>query len=120
MDITHLDEEEALELLRDRIGTWVYLMMERYGKATREETLNGLTYDEYWEKELENRVKTALFYDKEIELSADYRPKSKVRPEDVYESIANIENITRDNILEVEQAKTLIKKRKNNDFQRRF
>lgn len=120
MDITHLDEEEALKLLRDKIATWVYLMIERYGKTTREETLNGLTYDEYWEKELENRVKTALFYDKEIELSADYRPKSKLRPEDVYESIANIENITRDNILEVEQAKTLIKKRKNNDFQRRF
>ena len=95
-------------------------MMERYGKADRDKVLNGLSSDEYWEKELEERIKTAAFYDLEIELLADYRPKTKVRAENVYKSIANIENITKDNVLEVEQAKTLVKKRKKIDFQRRF
>lgn len=120
MSITHLNEEDGLRLLRDKIATWIYLMMEKYGKTTREETLNGLTHDEYWESVLKGLIKTALFYDLEIELKADYRPRSKVRPEDVYENIANIENITRENVLEVEHAKTLVKKKKNIDFQRRF
>ena len=61
-----------------------------------------------------------LGYDEEIELSADYRPRNITRPEDVYESIANIENITPENIQHVNYARQLVKERKQNDFQRRF
>lgn len=121
ISIAHLSEEEALELIREKIGTWYYLMMEKYGKTTREELLEGHDNSiDAWEEHLKRRVSTADRYDEEIELSADYRPKNITRPEDVYESIANIENVTPENIQHVNYAKQLVKERKQNDFQRRF
>lgn len=121
INISGLTEEEGLELIRDKISTWYYLMMERYGQTTREELLEGYDNSKVaWEEHLKRRVSTADRYDEEIELSADYRPKKKVRAEDVYESIANIDNITPENVQHVLYARQLVKERKNNDFQRRF
>lgn len=34
--IDTLSEKEALDLIRDRLATWHYLMMEKYGKTSRE------------------------------------------------------------------------------------
>ena len=121
INISNLSEEEGLELIREKIATWYYLMMEKYGQSTREELLEG--YDnstEAWEEHLKRRISTADRYDTEIELSADYRPKNITRPEDVYENIANIENITPENAQHVLYARQLVKEKKNNDFQRRF
>lgn len=121
INISNLSEEEALELIREKIGTWYYLMMEKYGKKTREELLEGYnTSEEAWEEHLSRRVSTADRYDEEIELSADYRPKDIILPEEVYENIANIENITAENAHHVAYAHQLVKERKQNDFQRRF
>ena len=119
--VDNMTQDEALNLLRDRIGTWYYLMMEKYGKSTRKEVIGD--YDssvEAWEEHLKRRVRTADRYDEEIEFTADYRKKDIVRPETVFESIANIENITVDNVDHVLYAKQLVKTRKENDFQRRF
>lgn len=120
IDISNMEEKEALELLKEKMGTWFYLMMEKYGQSTRADVLDGFsTSQEAWEEHLKRRVATADRYDLEIELSADYRPKSKVRAEDVYAPIAEIEP-TAENISHVEYAKQLVKERKKNDFQRRF
>ena len=121
INISGLTEEEGLDLIKEKLSTWYYLMMEKYGQSTREELLEN--YDDStkaWEEHLKRRVSTADRYDEEIELSADYRPKKTVRPEDVYESIANIDNITPDNVHHVLYARQLVKTQKNNDFQRRF
>lgn len=120
IDISKMSEKEGIELLREKMGTWYYLMMEQYGQTTREELLEGYnSSQEAWEEHLKRRVKTADRYDLEIELSADYRPKNKVRAEDVFESIATLEP-TKENVQHVEQAKRLVKELKQNDFQRRF
>lgn len=143
MDITNMSEKEGLELLRDKIATWYWLMMEQYGKSSNYEEF-GLrevmeknnqfltieeqlqlahvrpkTYNEVWEQHLTERVQTAARYDKEIELSADYRPRQKVLPEDVFASIASLEK-TEQNKDAVEHARQLVKTRRENDFQRRF
>ena len=120
IDITKLSQEEGIELLREKMGTWYFLMMEKYGQTTREELLEGYNSSgEAWEEHLKRRVKTADRYDLEIELSAAYSPRSKVRAEDVFEPIANLEP-NKDNIQHVMHAKTLVKELKKNDFQRRF
>lgn len=113
-------EEDALTMLRDKMASWYYLMMEKYGQDTRAGVLKGYeTSKEAWEEHLKKRVATADRYDVEIELCADYRPKTKVRPENVFESIANLEE-KEENEHHVEYAKQLVKKQRENDFQRRF
>ena len=59
-------------------------------------------------------------YDSSIEKRSDYRPKEKVRIEDVYEPIANVKNVTSKNINLVEDAKNLVRERKRTDFQRKY
>ena len=143
VDITNMSEKEGLEFLRDKIATWYWLMMEQYGQSsnyeefglreimerynqslTREEQIQlahirPKTYNEVWEQHLIERVQTAARYDEEIELSADYRPRQKVLPEDVFAPIASLE-ITEQNKAAVEHAKQLVKTSRENDFQRRF
>lgn len=121
IDVRGLSQEEALATIRDNHATWLYYMMDKYGRSTREEILNGYsTADEAWEEELRRRRKTVTRYDDEIEMSADFRHRLITRPEDVWGPIANIQNIHVGNVKDVEFAKQLIKTEKRRDFQRRF
>lgn len=120
IDISRMEEKEALKTIRDTLGSWVYLMMERYGQTTTKELIGSKNPTDVWEEMLKERISTATRYDLEIELSADFRPKNIVRPEDVFEAISKIENINSLNIGDIESAKKLVKTKKAEDFQRRF
>lgn len=116
-----LSEQEGLELLRDTMATWYFLMMEKYGQTTRQELLEGFeSADEAWEAYLAMHTGCVKYYDKEIELCADYRPKHIVRPEDVWQSVANIKNVNAGNIAHILYAKALIEQEKRRDFQRSY
>ena len=120
IDISNMTEEEALELITEKFSTWNYLMMEKYGKSTREELLNGFyNSQKAWDEQLRLRLLTADKYDSIIETCADYRPRGIVLPEDVFGNIANLE-ITKDNLFEVIGAKKIVKTAKENDFQRKY
>jgi 1-acyl-sn-glycerol-3-phosphate acyltransferase len=119
--IDNLSEKAALEYIRDILATWYYLMMDIYGKSTRETELRGMESSvKAWEKQLQDRVKTAARYDTEIELSADYRPKYKVTSDIVWRAVADIDKITPDNAEYVAYACNEIRQFLENDFQRRF
>lgn len=123
------------------MATWYYLMAEKYGNMTREELMefyknralernvnlneeelqnNKLTAHEAYELYMLDLLDTVDWYDSEIELSYDYRPKDKVRPEDVFKNIANIKNIDSNNISIINESKKLIRTKKAEDYQRRF
>ena len=121
ISIDNLSERAALELIRDVLATWFYLMMEIYGKSTREDVLEG--YDtpvEAWGQSLKARVKTANRYDLEIELCADYRPKWITEPQQVWQAIADVTNITPQNVGHVFYAKQLVAQCAKENFQHRF
>lgn len=119
--IDDLSEKSGLEYLREVIATWYYLMMERYGQSTRQQELSTITNSIVaWEGKLHDLVRTTDRYDKEIELCADFRPKNILLPETVFEPIANIENITLENIAHMVYADKLVALRKNIDYQRNF
>ena len=135
IDLTKFSEKAGLEYLRDVMATWYYLMMEKYGKTSRKELADYYNkrkenYSEYNDKELttndmfeiylKDLLSTVDWYDSEIELSYDYRPKDKVRPEDAFGAIANISNINADNIKQIQYAKEITRLRKKEDYQRRF
>ena len=121
IDISNLSETEALSLLRDKMATWHMLMMEKYGETTREKVIGQHTSSiEAWEEHLRERIQTTDRYDIEIETCADYRPRNITDPRDVWQQIADIENVDANTIKSVEYAKQLIKEQNKNDFQRRF
>ena len=141
IDITQFSEKAGLEYLRDVMATWYYLMMEKYGKTTRENIIKfyenkaiernpdltkvdfekrELTSHEAFELYLMDLLETVDWYDSEIELSYDYRPKDIIRPEDVFEPIANIKNSNYQNVGNIIEARQLVKARKQEDYQRRF
>ena len=116
-----LSEKEGLALLRDTMATWYFLMMEKYGQTTREELLNGFeTADDAWEAYMAMHTGCVKYYDKEIELCADYRPKNIVRAEAVWQSIADIKNVCAGNAGHVNYARQLVSQEKRRDFQRKF
>ncbi len=120
IDVKLLSQDQVLEKIRDSFSTWHYLMMEKYGKTTREELVGSFaTSQEAWEDQLRKRVQTADKYDIEIETTADYKPKDIVTPYDVFAPIANLP-ITGANIGEVVAAHRLVKEYTKNDFQHRF
>lgn len=119
--VDDLSESAALELIRDILASWHYLMMEVYGKVTRKEALTGsMNSSEAWEKQLVARITTADRYDLEIELKADFRPKDKILPQDIFRPVANISNITAESVRLIEYAKQLVTEAERSDFQRRF
>ncbi len=139
VDLTQFTEKQGLEYYRDIMATWYYLMMEKYGKWTRKELMNfyeqraiarnvkpaelkerPLSIHEAYEIYMYDLQDQVAQYDKEIELSADYRPKSKIRPEDAFENIANIKNTTPENVWNVIEAQQIVRERKREDYQRRF
>ena len=119
--IDDLTERQALDYIRDVFATWYYLMIEAYGKSTRNEILKGAsTSAEAWERQLAERVSAVTRYDKEIELWADYRPKWKVPPTKVWQTIADIADITPENIGHVLYARQLMEQSMREDFQHKF
>ncbi len=117
IDLTKFSEEEALTYLRDKMAYWTYLMMQKYGKSTREELLKDYYYSvEAWEEQLKERVNTADYYDPEIETTADYQTKKEKEYYETLEDLSKIKNITPKNAHSIVNAKKLIK----NNFQRRF
>lgn len=104
-----LTERQALDYIRDIFATWYYLMMEAYGKSTRNEMLNGASnFAEAWDEQLEELIGFVARWDIEIETKSDYRPKWKVQPQQVWQAIADVVNITPKNIGHVLYARQLV------------
>lgn len=121
ISVDGLSEEEGLELLRDTMANWYYLMMEKYGKSTRQELLEGFdSADAAWDSYIAMHTGQVAFYDREIELKADYRPRDISRPEDVWRPIASIKRITAANASYVAYAKRIVLREEYRDFQRRY
>lgn len=116
-----LNEKEEQALLRDTMATWYYLLMEKYGQTTRKELLGRFEdSEEAWEDYMSMHTGCVKYYDKEIELCADYRPKHIVRPEDVWKSVAEIQNVHVGNVAYIQYARQIVAREKRRDFQRRF
>lgn len=115
-----LSEKEGLELLRDTMATWYFLLMDKYGRTTRKELMDGFeTADEAWENYISMHTGCQKYYDLEIERCADYRPKHIIRPEDVWQSVVDIQTIHAGNAAHVHYARSLVAREKRRDFQRR-
>ncbi len=118
--IDDLTEQQALRYIRDIFASWYYLMMEAYGKSTRNEVLGESSFVEVWQKQIEERASFAARWDEEIESRADYRLKEKVPPKEVWQAIADVSNITPQNVSHVLYARQLEAQYMDEDFQHKL
>lgn len=115
-EITSYDRQEGLTVLRDKMATLKYELMEKYSAEKRESIHDPQTY---WSNHLKELIaEIGDHYDFEAETNAHYIDKSIIRAEDVFRPIANIQNITANNINDVLYAKELVKRIEETDWQK--
>ena len=120
IDVSGMEEEEALDYIRDVMATWYYLMMEKYGQSTRAEIVGEHTdLVALWNAELVARYEHVGRYDFEVELKAAYIPSDYVDPIEVWRPLAEIEKVTAGNIGHVLAARQAMDIYRANDFQRK-
>ncbi len=121
ISVEGLSEAEGLSYIRDTMATWYFLLMERYGQTTREALLGEYaTANDAWEGFMQIHTSRVAYYDREIETCADYRPRRVVRPEGVWQAVADIQRVHSGNIGHVHYARQLLQQETRRDFQRRF
>lgn len=137
IDLTQYSEKSGLTYLRDVISTWYYLMMEKYGKMTREELINeyqkraifyGVNPEEFEQRPLTTAEigslynmdlkRTVVSYDRSTEIISDFRSEDIIRPEEAFQEISQIQDSN--HVQDALYAKKLIKDRKYEDYQRRY
>lgn len=86
LDICHFERTEALQILRDKMATCKYELMEQYSRINRTEI-----GEEYWQKFLESLIgSTKGLYDYEIENSAQYVDKNETNYEKAFSHLKRI------------------------------
>ena len=83
-DILQYDKEEGMRILRDKMATMQYELMENYGTASRSEFPYGKAADKYWKEFIDGLMAEVEFYDYEVELNTKYRPKGITSPKDAF------------------------------------
>lgn len=83
-DICRYDREQGMQILRDKMATMQYELMEKYGTCSRNEFPFGDEADKYWQDFIDGLMAEVEFYDYDIELHTKYRPKGITSPEDAF------------------------------------
>lgn len=96
-------------------------LMEKYGQRSHDEMLGGELFPKrFWEKNCKAQVNTIYpYYDKEIELNADYRTRWSVDPVDVWKAVADIQYPSKESLLYVMHAKEQVQIAEEDNYQRR-
>lgn len=139
IDLTQFSEKAGLEYFIEVVSTWYYLMLERYGKMSREKLLETYRQRAIFygvsEEELKTRPlttaeigelynldlrSTVTGYDRATEIMSNFENKNITKPEDAFANIANIINSNLENVLDVIQASKLVRERNYENYQKRF
>lgn len=83
-DICQCGREDGIQILRDKMATMQYELMEKYGTCSRDEFPYGEKADKYWNAFINGLMAEAEFYDYELERNTKYRPKGVTSPKDAF------------------------------------
>ena len=89
-DICAFEKEEGIAILRDKMATMQYEMIEEYGKSKRSEFPYGSNADKFWEKHIDDLMSEAKLYDYELEKHTKYSPKGVTNPEEAFAHIKDL------------------------------
>lgn len=74
-DICQYDRSEGIQILRDKMATMQYELIETYGACKRTEFPYGKEAEKYWNNHINALMAEVKYYDYEVELNTKYRPK---------------------------------------------
>ena len=83
-DITAYEKETGMLILRDKMATLQYQMMEQYGQSKRVDFPCGKEAEDYWEKYIADLMAEVEFYEYELELHTKYRERGVVSPQEAF------------------------------------
>ena len=90
-DICQYEKEEGMQILRDKMATMQYELMEGCGTCRRDEFPYGDEADKYWKDYIDGLMAEVKFYDYEVELHTKYRPKGITSPKEAFSFMRNLE-----------------------------
>lgn len=90
-DICSYDREVGITVLRDKMASLKYEMMEKYGQCKRSEFPYGKQAEVYWENYINDLMAEAEFYEEELERHTKYRPKGVTSPKEAFEFMNQLE-----------------------------
>ena len=90
-DICAYDRETGLRVLRDKLATMQYEMMEQYGQAKRTDFPYGAEADVYWKQYVDDLMAQVKYYDYDVELHTKYVDKTVTSPEEAFAFLKMLE-----------------------------
>lgn len=98
-DITQYEQKEGLRILRDKMATMEYEIMEKYACEKRSELPYGEDAVVYWQNHIDKLMSEVEFYDYEVELHTKYRPKDVTSPEEAFSFMKTLNPSTKNAFL---------------------
>ena len=90
-DICAYDRQTGLQVLRDKLATLQYEMMEQYGQAKRTDFPYGTEADAYWKNYVDDLMAQVKYYDYDVELHTKYVDKNITPPEEAFAFLETLE-----------------------------
>jgi len=90
-DITEYDKKTGLTMLRDKMATMQYEMMEEYGRCKRKDFPYGKEADEYWKDYVDSLMAEVKYYDYDVELHTKFIDKNVTSPEEAFAFMDKLE-----------------------------
>jgi len=91
IDLSAYDRETGLRVLRDKLATMQYEMMEQYGQAKRTDFPYGAEADAYWKQYVDDLMAQVKYYDYDVELHTKYVDKTVTSPEEAFAFLKMLE-----------------------------
>lgn len=98
-DITQYNRAEGMCLLRDKMCTLRYEIMEKYCTCTRAELLKDKSPEEYWHDYIEGLISVVKCYDRKVEDTAHFQEKGVYSAKEVFAHLEKLEVSTRNAFL---------------------
>lgn len=89
-DITEYSREEGMRILRDKLSTLRWELVERYSQCKREALPTGKEAEKYWKNYVDSLMAEVEFYDYQDELSTAYMDRSITEPSQVIHDLKKV------------------------------
>ena len=83
-DICQFSREEGIQILRDKMATMQYELMEKCGIHNRNEFPYEQEGEQYWKDFIDGLMAEVQFYDYDVELHTKYHPQDVIAPKEAF------------------------------------
>lgn len=89
-DITAFNRNDGINVLRDKMATMRWSLLEKYSVCSRTDLPFGEKADEYWKQYIDSLMTEVEHYDYDVEMHTKFIDKSIISPKDAFEHLNHI------------------------------